>query len=164
MRAIIQRVVRGGVTVGGDAVGSIERGLVVLVGVQEGDTDKDAQWLARRILGLRLWHNDDNGKPWAKNVRDLGYELLLVSQFTLFAVPKGNKPDFHHAMGGPAAREFFDSFVELVRTSYAPDKVQTGAFGQHMEVSLVNDGPVTIPLDSLNPKSVPYPHTDADTQ
>ncbi|ELR20188.1 Dtyrosyl-tRNA(Tyr) deacylase [Acanthamoeba castellanii str. Neff] len=147
MRAIIQRVLRGCVRVNGETISSIERGFVVLVGITDDDTTKDAEWICRKILGARLWA-DDTGKAWNMSVTQMGYEVLLVSQFTLYGYLKGNKPDFHKAMGSDRSKAFYEAFVEMVKSKYQADKIQDGQFGAMMEVELVNDGPVTLQIDS----------------
>jgi D-aminoacyl-tRNA deacylase len=93
MRAIIQRVISGSVTVNGVKISSIKKGLLVLVGITKADTKADRDWLIRKLINIRLWP-DENGKPWNKSIKDLSYELLLVSQFTLYATMKGIKPQF----------------------------------------------------------------------
>jgi len=147
MRVVVQRVLQGCVRVNGEVISSIGRGLVVLVGISTDDTSPDAEWLSRKLLGARLWPNDA-GKSWELNVVQCGYEVLLVSQFTLYGVMKGNKPDFHQAMGSDRSKDFYDAFVEMVRAKYQADKVKVGQFGAFMEVELTNDGPVTLSLDS----------------
>lgn len=136
-------------------VSQIGKGVMVLVGIGREDKPEDAQYMARKIVNLRLWDSKDGKKKWNVSVKSGGYEVLLVSQFTLFTVLKGNKPDFHNAMGGDEARTFFDAFVEEVRKELGPGsdhRVKTGAFGEMMDVALVNDGPVTINIDSQRRK------------
>jgi len=147
MRVIIQRVSSASVVVGGSTVSSIGRGLLVLVGIARDDTQQDAEHLQRKILGARLW-DSDAGKSWDCNVVQKAYEILLVSQFTLYGFMKGNKPDFHLAMASSESRDFYHRFVQLVRDSYVAERVKDGEFGAMMEVNLVNDGPVTLQLDS----------------
>ena len=156
MRLVLQRVASGKVVVGGVTVGEIKgRGLLVLVGIADADDDKAAEWAVRKILGTRLWE-DAAGKAWARSVQQEGLEVLLVSQFTLHAVLKGNKPDFHHAMPPARSRPFWDKFVAAV-SKKLPGKVQQGQFGALMQVHLVNDGPVTITLDSDANAPAPAP-------
>ena len=147
MRLVLQRVTRASVTVDGTVVGSIGQGLLCLVGISAEDTDATAaiDWAKRKILGIRLW--EDDGKAWAKSVTALGLEVLLVSQFTLYCVPKGHKPDFHHAMPPEPAKELWGKFVDAMSAAH-PGRVQQGQFGAKMAVELVNDGPVTIELES----------------
>mmetsp|Transcript_22326 Transcript_22326/g.26860 ORF Transcript_22326/g.26860 Transcript_22326/m.26860 type:complete len:155 (-) Transcript_22326:195-659(-) len=148
MRAVIQRVTAASVEVGGDVVSKIGPGLLVLVGIKDGDTDADADYICRKILGARLFENTDSGKAWDKSVVDKGYEIILVSQFTLYGFFKGNKPDFHHAMPPGQAKDFYDSFVKRVRDSYKGGTVEDGVFGAKMTVNITNDGPVTLNIDS----------------
>jgi len=147
MRAVVQRVSQAAVAVDGAVVSSIGRGACVLVGVEVGDTEADAVWMANKLLQLRVF-DDAEGKRWGCGVKELGYELLCVSQFTLYSVLKGNKPDFRKAMAGPKAKQFYDDFLQRLRSDYEPGKIQEGVFGAMMDVSLTNDGPVTIILDS----------------
>ena len=130
-------------------VSAIKRGYLVLVGVSRDDTPEDAEYILRKLLGLRLFE-DDQRKPWAQTVVQRGFEILSVSQFTLYAkTSKGAKPDFHLAMPGELSRAFYHQFLDDLRRAYSPDKVQDGVFGAMMDVHLVNDGPVTITLDSV---------------
>lgn len=145
MRAVVQRVERAEVTVDGSSVGVIERGLCVFVGVMVGDEDKDILVLAKKLAHLRVFE-DAQGKMNA-SVLDVGGSVLAVSQFTLAGdARKGNRPSFTSAMEPGRASEFFNRFCEEVRKLGL--FVQTGRFRTHMAVSLTNDGPVTILLDS----------------
>ncbi|GAQ90407.1 D-Tyr-tRNA(Tyr) deacylase [Klebsormidium nitens] len=148
MRAVVQRVVSAKVEVGGEIVSQIGPGLCVLVGILETDTASDAEFLSRKILNMRLWDDVKKGKAWDQSVSQRGYEVLLVSQFTLYGFLKGNKPDFHVAMKPQLAKEFYEGFVERVRREYRPEMVKDGIFGAMMQVHSVNDGPVTMLLDS----------------
>ena len=147
------------VVVDGVTVGEIGKGLLVLGGICDSDDSDDGkaaiEWAVRKILGTRLWE-DAAGKSWARSVQQEGLEVLLVSQFTLHAVLKGNKPDFHRAMPPARSRPFWDKFVAAVEKKL-PGKVQQGQFGALMQVHLVNDGPVTITLDSDANASAPAP-------
>ena len=143
MRFVIQRVQQAEVTVEGKSVGKIGKGLMILVGLTEGDKDEYIDHVTDKFLNLRLWDGSD-GTRWKECVKSLGLEILLVSQFTLYSHMKGNKPDFHCAMDNGPAKVMFDKIVERTRKKYDANKVQTGMFGAHMMVSLVNDGPVTI--------------------
>lgn len=148
MRIILQRVASASVSVAGDKIAAIGPGLMCLCGISRSDTAEDAAWCASKLLSLRLWPNSE-GKQWAESAKSQGLEVLLVSQFTLHAILKGNKPDFHAAMSPATAETFFDEFVASVRAKHAsPDKVQMGKFGANMQVELINDGPVTIRIDS----------------
>lgn len=152
MKALLQRVNRAAVSVEGKEVGSIGRGLAVMVGVANGDTVKDAQYLAPKIAGLRIF-TDAQGK-FNLSVLDIGGELLLVSQFTLLAdARKGRRPSFTDAAPPAQAEELFNEFVRLARETGL--KVATGRFQQHMLVEIHNDGPVTIMLDSHDKISLP---------
>ena len=147
MRAVVQRVSRASVTVDGDLVGEIERGLAVLVGVGDGDTAADADALADKLVGLRIFPDDD-GKM-NRSVVDSGGEVLVISQFTLLAdVRKGRRPSFIRA----ADPEIADPLVAHVAQRIAGHEVgvATGEFGAHMAVDLVNDGPVTIVIETVD--------------
>src|SRR5688572_8395684 len=145
-RVVLQRVLRGGVKVNGEQVAQIGRGLVVLVGIHKHDTKQDMEYLAKKMLNLQLWSNEEgDGGRWQESVVSKGYELVLVSQFTLFAtVNKGKKPNFNRAMGPEQAQELFNYFVAFTRDAYNAEKVQTGRFGEMMEVEVIGHGPVTI--------------------
>ncbi|XP_053708987.1 D-aminoacyl-tRNA deacylase 1 isoform X1 [Synchiropus splendidus] len=147
MRAVIQRVSRASVTVGGEQVSSIGPGLCVLLGISADDTQKDAEYMVRKILNLRLFE-DEEGRAWSRSVMDRHYEVLCVSQFTLQCILKGNKPDFHAAMPAALAQPFYQSILEKLRSSYRPESVRDGKFGALMQVHIQNDGPVTIELTS----------------
>ncbi|KAF6034173.1 DTD1 [Bugula neritina] len=151
MKAIIQRVTKASVTVGDELVSSIEKGLCILLGISKDDTPADVQYMTKKILNLRLFE-DDNGKSWNKSVLDKGYEVLCISQFTLSCVLKGNKPDFHQAMSADQSHIMYNSFLDLMRSSYSEEKIKDGRFQAYMQVHIQNDGPVTIPLES--PSSV----------
>ena len=145
MRAVVQRVSRGSVTVGGEIVGSIGKGFVVLLGVTHDDTEADASYLAEKILGLRVFE-DDAGKMNLA-LADVGGACLVVSQFTLYGdCRKGRRPSFVAAAGPEQAEALYEVFVERVREGGIA--VETGRFRAHMDVELVNDGPVTMLLDS----------------
>ena len=145
MKALLQRVSEASVSVSGEEVGRIDRGLVVLVGVASGDTEKDAQYLVQKITGLRIFA-DEEGK-FNLSALDIGGELLLVSQFTLLAdTRKGRRPSFIEAAPPEQAEALFECFVAQARASGL--RVATGRFQQHMQVAIQNDGPVTLMLDS----------------
>eukprot|EP00908_Phaeocystis_cordata_P003032 Transcript_13280.p2 GENE.Transcript_13280~~Transcript_13280.p2 ORF type:complete len:270 (+),score=78.45 Transcript_13280:340-1149(+) len=152
MRLVLQRVSEASVTVDGEVVGRIGAGLMCLVGISAEDGPSAIEWATRRILGIRLW--EDAGKAWTKSVTALGLEVLIVSQFTLYCALKGHKPDFHYAMPPAPAREFWAAFVQAVCAAH-PGKVQQGQFGAKMQVALVNEGPVTIELESPGPSGPP---------
>jgi len=148
MRAVVQRVASASVEVEGRIVSAIGAGLLVLVGLHESDVDSDAEYICRKVLNMRLFPNEKTGKNWDQNVMQINYGVLLVSQFTLYGILKGNKPDFHVAMSPERAKPFYASLVDKFRLSYNPDAVKDGIFGAMMKVNLVNDGPVTMQLDS----------------
>ncbi|CAL9133023.1 unnamed protein product [Musa textilis] len=148
MRAVVQRVLSASVEVEGRVVSEIGPGLLVLVGVHESDTDADADYICRKVLNMRLFSNSKTGKAWDLSVKQSNFGVLLVSQFTLYGILKGNKPDFHVAMPPQKAKPFYESLVEKFRKSYTSDAVKDGVFGAMMKVNLVNDGPVTMQLDS----------------
>ena len=143
MRFVIQRVNRGCVKVSSQIVGQIGRGLMILVGINDRDTDEHIDHVVDKMLNIRLF-DDDKGNRWKESVKSLGLEILLVSQFTLYHVLKGNKPDFHEAMGGEQAKILFDKIVKRAREKYEEKKIQTGAFGEYMQIDMECDGPVTI--------------------
>jgi D-tyrosyl-tRNA(Tyr) deacylase len=145
MRAVIQRVARAEVRVDGAVVGAIGRGLLVLLGVAEGDGEDAARYLADKVSALRVLE-DDAGKM-NRSVSEVGGVVLVVSQFTLLGdLRKGNRPGFTAAAPPEAANALYERFCALVREKGLP--VATGVFRAHMEVELVNDGPVTLLLDS----------------
>jgi len=144
MRAVVQRVSRGSVSVGGEVVGAIKQGVVVLVGVTHGDTEEQAEWLARKITGLRIFE-DDAGKLNA-GLLDVDGAALVISQFTLYAdARKGRRPSFTDAARPEVAEPLVEHFSQTLRDHGVP--VETGVFGAHMLVEIHNDGPVTILLE-----------------
>ncbi|KAJ1895404.1 D-tyrosyl-tRNA(Tyr) deacylase [Coemansia sp. IMI 209127] len=148
MRAVLQKVVRASVTVNDSVVGHIGKGVCVLVGISKDDTQDDMEYIAKKILGVRVF-DDAEGNMWKKSTQELGLEVLCVSQFTLYGkTTKGTKPDFHEAMKSDTSRKLFDDFVERLGQLYDRSKIATGEFGAMMQVNLVNDGPVTLQLDS----------------
>jgi len=145
MRAVVQRVLSARVEVDGDETGAIGRGLLVYLGVGRGDDDTDRVWMLDKILNLRIFENEA-GK-FDKSVIDVTGELLVVSQFTLYAdVRRGRRPSFDDAMPPDDAERAYEAFVAGARARGV--RVATGRFRAHMLVSSVNDGPVTIPLQS----------------
>jgi D-tyrosyl-tRNA(Tyr) deacylase len=145
MKLVIQRVSQARVAVNQETVGSIRTGLVVLVGISKLDTEDDANYLSDKVLGLRIF-TDENGKM-NRNIREAGGSLLIVSQFTLYGdCRKGRRPSFDAAAPPDRALFLYNYFVETVRKSQVP--VETGVFQAMMEVHLVNQGPVTILIDS----------------
>lgn len=134
-------------TVNDELVSSIGRGLCVLIGISQTDTKEDANYIARKLLSIRLF-DDDTGKRWQKSVKDLQYDLLCVSQFTLYNRLKGNKPDFHLAMQGTDASNLYNFLLQQLGNQYTADKIKDGVFGAMMQVHIQNDGPVTIEIES----------------
>ncbi len=144
MRALLQRVSRASVTVEGRVVGRIGRGFVVLLGVTHSDGPAEAEWVAAKIAGLRVF-DDDAGKM-NRSLSDVGGELLVVSQFTLYGdARKGRRPSFTDAAAPHQAEPLVDAFVGLLRE--AGFTVATGVFGAHMDVEIHNDGPVTLLIE-----------------
>ena len=147
MRALVQRVSSASVRVGGDDVATIGQGLVVLLGVAEGDTDADASYLAGKVANLRIFSDDQN--RFNRSALDVGAELLVVSQFTLYGnTRRGRRPDFTAAAGPEDAKRLYEHTVDLFRELGLT--TATGRFQEHMEVALTNDGPVTLMLDSTD--------------
>lgn len=148
MRVTIQRVSEASVKVDGSIVGEIQKGLLVLLGIEDEDTAKDIEWLTAKISKLRIFPDDK--APMNQSVMDVDGEILVVSQFTLFAsTKKGNRPSFTRSGEPNFAKEMCDQFV--AELSQKTEKtIQTGIFGADMKVSLINDGPVTINIDSKN--------------
>ena len=148
MRIVLQRVKSASVSIEGTVVGEIEQGFLLLVGVGPDDTRDDASYLARKIAGMRIF-SDENGKM-NLSIDQVGGKILSVSQFTLFAdTKKGNRPSFTGAASPEAANKLYEEFNEILRTEYGLI-VEIGEFGADMQVSLLNDGPVTILLDTKN--------------
>ncbi len=145
MRVVLQRVAHASVTVDGEIIGKIQRGFLLLVGVTHDDAMEDMEYLVRKIVQMRIFE-DEEGKL-NRSIQDIGGEILSVSQFTLYAdTKKGNRPSFSKAAPGDVAVEMFEQFNGLLRDTGIP--VETGKFGADMKVELLNDGPVTILLDS----------------
>lgn len=148
MRLLIQRVREASVTIEGEMRSQIGQGLLVLVGIEEADGDEDIEWLAGKLLRLRIF--DDEQGVMNLDVQQVGGELLIVSQFTLFAsTRKGNRPSYIRSAGEAISRPLYERFVRRVE-EFSGRAVGTGEFGAGMQVALVNDGPVTIWIDSRN--------------
>ncbi len=148
MRLLIQRVREASVTIEGEVRSQIGQGLLVLVGIEEADGDEDIEWLAGKLLRLRIF--DDEQGVMNLDVQQMGGELLIVSQFTLFAsTRKGNRPSYIRSAGEAISRPLYERFVRRVE-ELSGRAVGTGEFGADMQVALVNDGPVTIWIDSRN--------------
>lgn len=148
MRAVIQRVTEASVRVDGNVTGAIDKGLLILVGIEDADTQEDIEWLTKKIVGLRIF-DDENGVT-NLSVMDVGGGLLAVSQFTLMAsTKKGNRPSYIRASKGDFAQPMYEKFC-LALEKESGKKVEKGIFGADMKVSLLNDGPVTIIMDTKN--------------
>ena len=143
MKLVIQRVTNASVEVDNEITGAIDEGLMVLVGFGQNDTEKEADYLAKKLAKLRIFH--DENERMNLSVRDIGGKLLLVPQFTLYAKTKKNRPSFHKALAPDKATVLFDYFCEKCRDEGV--EVETGVFGAFMKVELLNNGPVTIILE-----------------
>ncbi|OJD34616.1 d-tyrosyl-trna deacylase [Diplodia corticola] len=152
MKAVLQRVKSASVTVDGTLISTIAKGILVFVGVGKEDTLTEAEKMAGKVLSMQLWDDDQGGK-WKRNVKDVGGEVLCVSQFTLLAsTKKGKKPSFHRSAPEQLARDLYSSFFKKTQELHGKDKVKDGVFQAMMDVALVNDGPVTIEIDMDPPK------------
>ena len=148
MRTVIQRVSRASVTINGTVKSAIEKGLLVLVGIEDADTEEDIQWLCKKIVGLRVF--DDEQGVMNKNIQDAGGDILVISQFTLFAsTKKGNRPSYIRAAKPDISIPLYEQFCEELGIALGKP-VGTGEFGADMKVELLNDGPVTICMDTKN--------------
>ena len=148
MRAVIQRVAEACVKVDGWVTGSIGKGLLILVGIEDADTQEDIDWLTKKIVGLRIF-DDENG-VMNLSVMDIGGSILAVSQFTLMAsTKKGNRPSYIRASKGDFAQPMYEKFCQALEQE-SGKKTEKGIFGADMKVSLLNDGPVTIIMDTKN--------------
>ena len=148
MRTVIQRVERASVSINGSEVSSIGQGLLLLLGIEAADTEEDIQWLCRKILNLRIFDDDDG--VMNHSIIDVGGDIIVVSQFTLHAsYKKGNRPSWIRAAGHEHAIPMYERFVNVLSEGLGKP-VGTGVFGAEMQVELVNDGPVTICMDTKN--------------
>lgn len=148
MRAVIQRVSKASVRVDGKITGAAGPGLLVLLGIEDADTTEDIQWLSGKIVSLRIF-NDEAG-VMNKSVADVGGEILLISQFTLHAsTKKGNRPSYIRASKPEVAIPLYERMIQQIENDLGK-KIQTGIFGADMKVELLNDGPVTIVIDTKN--------------
>ena len=146
MRVVVQRVSESNVRISGDVRGEIGKGFMVLVSFVDDDTDGDLDWMSNKIINLRIF-NDEDGKM-NKSLLDVGGDILLISQFTLHgSTKKGNRPSFIKAAKPEYANQMYEKFIEVLENSLGK-KIQTGEFGGDMKVSLINDGPTTIIIDS----------------
>ena len=148
MRVVIQRVLEASVVIDEKVVGAINNGLLVLLGIEDADTEEDTHWLSNKIVGLRLF--DDAEGVMNLSVKDTGGDILLISQFTLMAsTKKGNRPSYIKASKPPVAVPLYEQMIKAISVALGKE-VQTGIFGADMKVSLINNGPVTITIDSKN--------------
>jgi len=148
MRVVIQKVTEASVSIENQTVASIDKGLLVLVGIEDGDTNEDIAWLSSKIVNLRVF--DDANGVMNLSVKEVGGEVLIVSQFTLHAsTKKGNRPSYIKAARPEVAIPVYEAFIKQVETLLGK-RVPTGQFGAMMQVSLCNDGPVTILIDTKN--------------
>ena len=148
MRAVIQRVSKASVTIAGKIEGQIETGLLILLGIEDADNDEDIKWLSNKTANLRIF-NDEEG-VMNRSVIDVEGEILLISQFTLHAsTKKGNRPSYIKASKPDIAIPLYNKMIQQLETDLAK-KIKTGIFGAHMKVKLLNDGPVTIVIDTKN--------------
>ncbi|WP_449440153.1 D-aminoacyl-tRNA deacylase [Pedobacter steynii] len=148
MRAIIQRVTEASCKVDGEVTGAITNGFLVLLGIEDADTGEDLDWLSQKIVNMRVF-GDENGLM-NKGLTDIDGNILLISQFTLFAsTKKGNRPGFTRAARPDKAIPLYESMIKQL-SSLLNKEIQTGIFGADMKISLVNDGPVTISIDTKN--------------
>ncbi len=148
MRAVIQRVSQSSVTVEGEVVASVQKGLLVLVGIEDTDSNDDIAWLSAKIVNLRIFA-DENG-VMNLSVKEVNGEVIVVSQFTLHAsTKKGNRPSYIRASKPGTAIPVYERFIEQMESDLGK-RIQTGRFGADMKISLVNDGPVTITIDTKN--------------
>lgn len=164
MKCIIQRVSRASVTLQSGSLknqqhivasqqpqysSTIGKGIVALIGIEKTDSEKDVEYMVKKLLTLRLWPNNDNGKQWDLDVTQVDGEILCVSQFTLCGRnKKGSSLDFSRAMAPGQAKDMYEGLIGLLRESYGHDKVKDGVFGAMMDVQIENSGPVTIVLES----------------
>lgn len=148
MRIVIQRVAEASVTVEGSITGTIRAGLLVLLGIEDADTEEDITWLSNKIINLRIF-NDENG-VMNRGIKEINGDILLVSQFTLHAsTKKGNRPSYIKASKPDFAIPMYEKMIQQLEKDLGK-KIQTGIFGADMQVALLNDGPVTIVIDSKN--------------
>ena len=148
MRIVIQRVKHASVTIEGNVKSSIKQGYLILLGVSENDTQEDAEWLVKKVIGLRVF--DDEAGVMNKSIMDVDGEILIISQFTLFAsYKKGNRPSWLRAARHEISVPLYEHFCKLLSESLGK-QVGTGEFGADMKVELLNDGPVTICMDTKN--------------
>lgn len=148
MRIVIQRVAEASVVIDDKTVSEINKGLLILVGIEQSDTEEDAKWLSSKVVGLRIF--DDENSVMNLSIKDIDGEIIVVSQFTLHAsTKKGNRPSYIKAAKPDISIPLYENFIRLLQTDLGK-KIGTGEFGADMKVNLCNDGPVTIIIDSKN--------------
>ena len=153
MRLVLQRVRSASVSVEGETISKIGPGVMALVGLHEGDTEENLQECCKKLLAAKLWPND-NGGQWRHGVKQKNMQVLCVSQFTLYGtLSKKNQPDYKRSMKAIPAQVLYMQFLDMLKESYQEDKIFDGKFGAMMDVELVNDGPVTLVVES-EPKNV----------
>ena len=138
MRAVIQRVLRASVRVGDETISSIERGLCVLIGICQDDDVNDLDYIAKKLLSIRLWPSIDGTKNWTRSIRDIDGSLLCVSQFTLHATLKGTKPDFHLSMSADQSKNLYEKLLQTLKNQYETNRIFDGEFGAMMNVQIGN--------------------------
>ena len=149
MKAIVQRVLSSSVTVDGQVVGRIDRGLNLLIGIADTDTSADVEWMARKILNLRIFPEGESNSNFQKSVLDIGGSILAISQFTLYGdCRKGRRPSFARSAGPEQAEPLYCELVDKLRESGL--KVESGRFGADMQVDILNDGPVTLVVERVS--------------
>lgn len=148
MKVVIQRVLEASVTIDGNQIAKIQKGLLVLVGIEDADNQEDSNWLTAKIANLRIFA--DENEVMNQSIKDCNGEIIVVSQFTLHALTKkGNRPSYIKAAKPDVAIPLYEAFVKQMEAELGK-KIQTGQFGADMKVALVNDGPVTIIIDTKN--------------
>lgn len=151
MKAVVQRVSKANVTVDGEIIGEIDNGLMILLGITEGDTEKDIEVIVNKLINLRIF--EDDAQKMNLSLLDIGGSILSISQFTLYGdVRKGRRPSFTKAAPPAMAEKLYDTFNEYIKS--AGIHIETGSFGAMMDVSLTNDGPVTFIVESIDGKLI----------
>ena len=150
MKTVIQRVKSATVTVDGQVISSISRGLLIFAAVAKDDDVKSVEGMASKVLKVKLWEDPVTGTKWKKTVADIDGEVLCVSQFTLLASMKKNSPSFHRTAGPSESRRLYNAFFTQVKALCSVDKVKDGVFGAMMDVGIVNDGPVGLDLECID--------------
>ena len=149
MRVIVQRVLQSSVSIDNKVHNVIEQGILLLLGIENNDSTEDINWLIQKVINLRIF-NDDHGRMNI-SIKDMGGSILVISQFTLYAsTKKGNRPSYIAAAKPGIAIPLYEDFVDRLSLEIGVDQVKTGIFGADMKISLINDGPVTIIMDSKN--------------